>query len=347
MVARENYNDDARELPLFIDDCDLVRSGSHLIVEGTVPEQSPSTRGPSGDAAKVGWKAKDDAIIVSSDYSIATSGELTNVDPLNCEPFFGAPRAGTEFLDSRDGDLATNVAKNGVLEPIIVWPAGQKFRVLSGNRRLAVVKHLCELGTIVELPARMFDGDEVAALTLAHACNQGREKPTAMEQAKSVAWALNNMDRTQVEISRALGFNEAKVSRLLTLANLPDFIIGVATEPNLLSENFAALLQGALKHPEQLKSMKVRAGELKTRNVNLGGPQLARYLLNGDQAPAVHDVTDETGEVIGRLSCDQRGAIQLKVNPTYLQADVALKPIINALAFSLHDLMVNQRKKGR
>jgi len=342
-------NDSLTHLPLFASDCEVARTdapAASLQAQDNDQEVAPPVQERRATDSDPPTKCDTQADVVYPNDDVITS-EVKNVDPLQCKTFLGAPRAGTQYNDARDGKLAASIRDNGVLEPIVVWHDGEHFRVISGNRRWAMVRHLRELGEQVLLPARRFNGDAVAALAFAHACNEGREQPTAMEQAKAVAWAVGHLGQPQMEIARALNFSEAKVSRLLILATLPEFVLDVATDANSLSEKFAADLQSALGDAEMLALMQSRAGDLQRRNITMAGPKLALFLLTGTDRSAVQEIADGQGKVIARLSSDRHGAIQLKLTPAYLPADADWEGMHLEVGRAVARRMGEERRKLR
>jgi len=237
------------------------------------------------------------------------------VRPERCLPFPGAPRAGTAYVDARDGELAADVLVRGVLEPIILWHNDGADRVISGNRRRAVVMHLQEMGHEIKLPARRLQLDPLTAAATAQAFNSGRERPTAMQQARSLAWVVETIEQNRAAVAKTFAMSEAKVSRLLTLASLPDWLLACATDADTLSENFAAKIQNALGDPEKRRDLKLRARQLVTANSTLSGAALAHYLLTGKEKTEAEEIfCKELNCPVGYIMRDHRGSITLKVN---------------------------------
>lgn len=262
------------------------------------------------------------------------------VDPENCSPFFGAPRAGIKYLDARDGDLAKDVLAHGVLEPIIIWQHDGTDLVISGNRRRAVVIHLRQMGHDIKLPARRLDLDPLTAAATAQACNTGRERPTAMQQAQSLAWVIKSLEQNQATVAQSFGMSEAKVSRLLTLAALPEWLLACATDPDTLSENFAGKLQKALSDPDELKIMRKHAHKLTTNNNTLSGAALAHYLLTGSAKTEAEEIyCGELCAPVGHIIRDHRGAITLKIDHAYLREGGDVSVIARTIVAALRKAM--------
>ncbi len=286
------------------------------------------------------WPMEPTAAPLSHDVAgVAERNVAACADPAHIHPFEGAPRASIVFDDARDGELAADILANGMIEPAIIWNDGEVDRLISGNRRRAVCLHLRQLGHDIPFPIRRLDIDFTTALVVAHASNTGRERPTAMEQAKAVAWAVNSKDKSQKEIAKLLRFDEAKVSRLLTLSSLPEWLIHCATDPNQLSEKVASQLQAPLQDASVLDLMKARSDRLMAANKTLPGAALVRYLLTGSRTAGCQEYTDDAGRVLVRSSINPKGAITLKIPPVYRSDDFELANLEHAVQRAIAEAM--------
>lgn len=261
-------------------------------------------------------------------------------DPTVCHPFAGAPRAGYRYDERRDADLAADIAAHGIIDPLILTRMEGRTVILSGNRRHAIVTNLRSRGIEVRLPVRIAVFNRLEAVAFATACNTGRAAPTAMELARSVKWTLDNVGESQAAVARALAMDQAKVSHLCVLASLPDWVTDIVTDPEGLSENFAAMIGPGLADTEQQQVMKERAQELAAANVTLAGPAAARYLRTGERTAAASEIRDAQGAVFGTVKRDPRGGISLRLSPKWQKiggdpaAIVAL--VIEVLASAMH-----------
>lgn len=344
MPNNDQSQDSSDHLTLFDETCDLASRNTNT-TETSADREAKEIVAPAGPHPTTGGEVHLASPLTASKRELFLSDELVLIDPRICSPFSGSPRAGIQYADARDSELADNIRLHGVLEPIVAWGDQARMQVLSGNRRVAVARHLMETGVDLRVPCRLFRGNEVEALAFAHACNQGREKPTAMEQARAIAWAIKNLPQSQVEIAQALGFDEAKVSRLLTLAELPDFVLRAATDSNALSENFAGKLQSSLADRSARAGMERRAKQLERQNRTLPGPKLAQYLLTGRDETEIRKVEDGFGKLIAQLSADHRGAIQVKITPAYIAAEADWEGMFQAVVDDLKKLVLQTREQ--
>lgn len=267
-------------------------------------------------------------------------GPVMYRDPATCYAFDGAPRASYRYDDQRDADLTADILAHGIIEPVIIMRVEHKWVILSGNRRHAVVMHLRSRGIEIRLPVRIAIFERLEAVAFATASNTGRAAPTAMELARSVKWTLDNVEESQAAVARALAMDQAKVSHLCVLASLPDWVTDIVTDPEALSENFAAMIGPGLADAEQQQVMKERAQELAAANVTLAGPAAARYLRTGQRSAAVSEIRDAQGAVFGNVKRDPRGGISLRLSPKWQKVGgdpaAIVTLVTEALASAMH-----------
>lgn len=134
--------------------------------------------------------------------------DLLDVDPVN-------PRAEPGDVT----DLAASIADIGIVNPLVVRPAGDRYGVLSGSRRraAAIAAGLDEVPCLVKRPP-----DDTAALAIATAENVGRNAMNPIEEARAFRRLLDDTGCTQRELGARIGVSEFTVSVRLQLLGLPD-----------------------------------------------------------------------------------------------------------------------------
>lgn len=269
----------------------------------------------------------------------AVIGKVYYFDPDRCLPYDGSPRAGYRFDERRDADLYDDIRVHGVIEPIIVMRHHGKRVILSGNRRHAIVTHLRGEGLAIPLPVRDAYFSELEAVAFAAACNVGRAAPTAMESARTVRWTLDHVEPNQAEVARVLGMDQAKVSHLRCLADLPEWVTDIVTDPDALSVNFAAIIGPALADAEQRAAMAGRADRLKAENRTVAGPAAARFLKTGEIAGATRTLHHASGVALGSIKRDSRGGISLRLSPAWRKDRQASDQLIALVSTALKEAM--------
>ena len=171
--------------------------------------------------------------------SVAVSGIVPN--PLQ-------PRK--SYSDAELDDLAASIREHGLLQPLLVRPAGPaQFELVAGERRL---RSLQRLGW-PEVPVVVREIPDEALLVLALVENLQREDLNPLEEAEGYRTLVERFGFTQEDVSRAVSKDRSTVANLLRLLKLPPSIRHLVETGDLSMGHARALL--AVEDP-------VRAGEL-------------------------------------------------------------------------------------
>jgi len=128
------------------------------------------------------------------------------------------PRQPRKTFDEGElGDLAASIASVGVIQPILVTRAGQRFQLIAGERRVRASR-LAGKTTIKAVVTRTAN-PSVAALVE----NIQRADLNALELADGIRSMLENA-ATQRDVARLIGKSDTFVSRTLKLLDLPGAI---------------------------------------------------------------------------------------------------------------------------
>jgi ParB family chromosome partitioning protein len=138
------------------------------------------------------------------------------VDQIDPNPF--QPRR--QFDPVEIASLADSLRQHGMLQPVIVRPAGERYQLIAGERRLraSIEAHLHEI------PARVLDLDDQRVCELAMVENLQRQDLNALEKASAFRNYLDTFGGTQEELADRLGLHRTTVSNLLRLLELPEEI---------------------------------------------------------------------------------------------------------------------------
>ncbi len=161
-------------------------------------------------------------------------------------------------------ELATSIARHGVISPIIVKPTNDGYMIVAGERRWRAAR-IAEKETI---PAIVKDFDEQTVKEVALIENLQREDLNPVEAARGMRSLMETFDYTQEQVAEALGMSRPAVANLLRLLNLSSEVL-MLIEKNLLSAGHARCLvvvenrrdQERLAHHCLDKKMSVREFE--------------------------------------------------------------------------------------
>lgn len=116
--------------------------------------------------------------------------------------------------------LAESIAANGILQPILVREAGERFEIIAGERRYRAAR----LAGLTEVPALVLDADDLTAARYALIENLQRENLNPYEEAQAYKQLLEEYHLTQDEIGAQLGKSRSAIANSLRLLDLPEEI---------------------------------------------------------------------------------------------------------------------------
>jgi ParB family chromosome partitioning protein len=124
------------------------------------------------------------------------------------------------FDDESLAALADSIRERGLLQPIIVQPrpAGG-YELIAGERRWRASK-IAGVATIPALVATPVDGAHSIELALIE--NIAREDLGIIEEARTIAALLDELDVTATSLARRLGRSRSDLAHTVRLLDLPD-----------------------------------------------------------------------------------------------------------------------------
>ena len=137
--------------------------------------------------------------------------------------------------------LAESIQNYGVLQPIIVMENSDLpgvYQIIAGERRWRASK----MAGIDEIPAVVFDGDELKAAQISLIENIQREDLNPIEEAMGYRALMENFGLTQDQVSKQVGKSRSAVANATRLLDLPDEIIEMLRTGELTAGHARALL---------------------------------------------------------------------------------------------------------
>ena len=135
--------------------------------------------------------------------------------------------------------LTASVRELGVLQPILVRPAGEdRFELIAGERRWRAAKR----AGLQTIPAVVRDTANDAALEQALVENLHREDLNPLEEAAAYQQLLEDFGMSHDDVSRRVGKSRSTISNTLRLFKLPPSIQRMVAEGRLSAGHARALL---------------------------------------------------------------------------------------------------------
>ncbi len=170
--------------------------------------------------------------------------------------------------------LADSIAAYGVLQPIIVREnatAPGFYEIIAGERRWRASK----MAGLTEIPAIVFDGDELKAAQVALIENIQREDLNPVEEAFGYGALIEKFGLTQEQVAKQVGKSRPAVANMLRLLELPDEVLQMLKAGDITAGHARALL--GLEDDEQIiklaertvsKGLSVREVEYAVKRMN-------------------------------------------------------------------------------
>lgn len=153
------------------------------------------------------------------------------------------------FSDQEMDALTASVRRVGVLQPVIVRPAGRKFQLIMGERRWRAAG----AAGLKEVPALVRDLDDETAAVLALVENVQRTDLNFWEEAEGYKTILDRFGATQAELALAVGKQQSTIANKLRLLRLPDDVKLAARQAGFTERHVRALLR--LEDSEDLREV--------------------------------------------------------------------------------------------
>jgi ParB family chromosome partitioning protein len=149
------------------------------------------------------------------------------------------------FDDEAISDLAASIRQVGILQPLVVRPAGDgRYQLVVGERRWRAARR----AGLSMVPALVIETDEQGALERALVENVHRQDLNALEEAAAYQQLIDEGGFTHEDLAERLGLSRPTVSNALRLLELPSSIQRLLVERRISAGHARALL-GLVGHP--------------------------------------------------------------------------------------------------
>lgn len=146
-------------------------------------------------------------------------------------------------------ELSESIKVHGVIQPLVLRKAGNKFEIIAGERRY---KASCMAG-LKKVPAivREMSDNESAEVALIE--NVQRKNLSSIEEAQSYRNLLDRGYLTQEDLASKLGVSQPTIANKLRLLNLCDEVQNALLNEQISERHARSLL--AISNPDEQKNM--------------------------------------------------------------------------------------------
>ncbi len=207
-------------------------------------------------------------------------------------------QARREISPAQLSELAESIRSEGLLQPIVVRKAGDKYELIAGERRWRAFQLL----KIKTIPVRLHEASNASSAALGLIENLQREGLNPLEEAYGYASLIRDFDLTQEAASERVGKGRASVANALRLLSLDAELQGYVAK-GILSVGHAKVLLG-IEEPAQRaliarrvieEGLSVRATEKLVQAKKAGAPAPSA------QAPAVRKLAASDASAVAGI----------------------------------------------
>ena len=186
-----------------------------------------------GLSALLGEPAASPATAVDAPESTAGVKEI-EVSRISGNPEQPRTRFDAKALD----ELASSIAANGIVQPIVVRRAGSRYQIVAGERRWRAAQR----AGLHKVPVVIKEVSDDKILEIALIENIQREELNPIEEANAYRKLIDTIGLTQEQLSERVGKERSLIATSMRLLKLPDEIQKLIEEGKLTAGHGRALL---------------------------------------------------------------------------------------------------------
>ena len=155
------------------------------------------------------------------------------------KPGAGQPRQ--EFPEEALQELASSLKEKGVLQPLLVRPAGGEsgsYEIVAGERRWRAA----QIAGLHELPVIVRPLSDAEALEIGIIENVQRMDLNPIEEAQAFRRLMDEFGYTQTTLSKVLGKSRSHIANILRLNSASELIRGFLTDGSMVLGHARAVL---------------------------------------------------------------------------------------------------------
>lgn len=175
-------------------------------------------------------------VFLPDDYGILKDERYAEVDIEEVLPNPLQPRM--RFDPRSIEELARSMRESGVIQPILVVPEGEAYKIIVGERRWRAAQK----AGLRKIPVLIRQIPKERQLEISLVENLHREDLNPLEIAHVYQRLIRELNYTQEEIADRVGKDRTSVTNYLRLLNLPEIVQGYLSENKITMGHARALL---------------------------------------------------------------------------------------------------------
>lgn len=294
--------------PIFFDDHtnDIQNTKD---TQRTVPvSASPVSSGVSVPAKSEPEKDSEKSFSASIPATSASEIAIDNITPNPHQPRL-------HFDEAKLSELAQSIKEHGVLQPLLVSKAGEKYELIAGERRLQAAKR----AGLTSVPAVVRAVGEQEKLELAIIENIQRHNLNPIEEAKAYLRLVDEFGMQQDMVAKKMGQSRSTVANTLRLLHLPVEIQRAVAEGRISEGHAKALL--SIENPEKQRAvfdliikeeLTVRETELRVRDISVKPHTRSAVALHPDIERHINHLSQSLGTKVKITPSGKGGRIVIE-----------------------------------
>ncbi len=203
----------------------------------------------------------DDATADSDRATAINAGSAgqaaVDVNAIDRNPF--QPRR--DFDEQEIAALADSLREHGLIQPIVVRRAGERYELIAGERRLRAA---VQAGW-TEVPVQLREADDRQVAEIAIVENLQRKDLNPLEKAASFQQYLESYQCTQEELAGRLSLDRSTIANLIRLLELPSAVQDAIRSGAVSQGHARALLPLGDEHEQVEFCRRIQAEGLSVR----------------------------------------------------------------------------------
>ena len=187
----------------------------------------------------------------------------------------GSEQPRVRFEEQPLAELAQSIALHGVLQPILVERAGERYRIIAGERRFRAAQR----AGLQRIPAAIRTPDDDGRLTLALIENIQREDLTPLEEANAYRRIIDLTGISQEELAVRVGKHRSTIANSLRLLGLPEEMRAALAEGTITAGHARAVLM--IPDPAERQKLFARLAQYSVREAEAYAVRVRERLESG------------------------------------------------------------------
>lgn len=275
------------------------------------------------------------ALLGDLDYTDDVNQEnISELSKLNIESLVpGKMQPRQKFDSEKMMHLIESIRDRGVLQPILVRKIDENLHeIIAGERRWRAAK---EAG-LKQVPVIFLACNDQEALELGLIENLQRDDLNAMEEAESLKRLMDEFNKTQEEVAKAIAKSRSYVANLVRLTTLPEYVKDLIRSGKLSAghartligtENAEQLVQEILEEKLSVRQTEERVREKNDEREGKKGTKVEKLV-----DPDLLLVSDKIQMALGlptKIEITRSGGYIRMSFETYEQLDIVVSKILS------------------